>query len=267
MLPIIIFRGKQYEPEEFSSAQNYFATIEHRSKVKNFKHYGDLLIVPRYSCLPHYKEFENDIEDLGGKLVNSYNQHLWIANFDYYHELKEYTPETWENIAYCNYQGPFVVKGKTNSKKQGWNKTMFAPTKEKAIEIASSLYTDGLICNQDVIFRKYIPLKTFEIGINDLPFTNEWRIFFYKKEVVAYGYYWSNAENPEKAYITDDAWTLANKIATIASNFVNFFVLDIAETQEGKWILIEMNDGSCSGLSEINPNAFYQNLAKVLKKE
>ena len=46
----------------------------------------------------------------------------------------------------------------------------------------------------------------------------------------------------------------------------NFFVMDIARTAEGKWIIIELNDGQQSGLSNVDPEELYSNLAKALKK-
>jgi hypothetical protein len=36
--------------------------------------------------------------------------------------------------------------------------------------------------------------------------------------------------------------------------------MDIAKTQSGEWIVIELNDGQMSGLSENDPNVLYKNL-------
>jgi len=43
-----------------------------------------------------------------------------------------------------------------------------------------------------------------------------------------------------------------------------YFVVDVAETDSGDWILIELNDGTMSGISENNPDVLYCNLAAVL---
>jgi len=204
---------------------------------------------------------------MGSNLINSYQQHRWIADFEYYEHLKDYTPETWDDYTFSQAnEGKFIIKGRTNSRKYEWNKLMFASNKKQAMVIAGELMKDGLIGPQGVIYRKYIPLKTFEIGLNDLPFTNEFRFFFYKEHLLSHGYYWSSAEENviANASISSDGIDFARKIAKIASEHVNFFVLDIAEKEEGGWILIEVNDGQQSGLSENDPHVLYQNLIKFL---
>jgi len=262
MEPIILFRKGMESEGELEIARKYFRVTEHRTEC------CDHLVIPRYSALPYYRELEQDLKNLGCSPINSYEQHRWVADFDYYEDLKEFTPESWDEheFPYANHAGPFVVKGRTNSRKFEWNKLMFAPTKRDAVRIGADLCLDGLLGPQGVIYRKYVPLKTFEIGINGLPFTNEHRFFMLGKELLAHGYYWSCTENTELGLITPEAIEFAYKIAAIASQHVNFFALDIAETQSGEWILIEVNDGQMSGLSEINADVLYCNLSQALMR-
>lgn len=252
----VLFRRSREFEEEQRICQKYFRTLEQRTDCRN------QLVIARYSALPFYRELEIDLKNVGCQLINSHKEHTWIANFDYYEDLAEFTPESWDDFSfqYCKYEGPFIVKGRTNSRKFEWDKLMFAPTKKDAVRIAAELSGDGLIGPQGVIYRKYIPLRTFEVGLNGLPFTNEWRFFFLREQCLSYGYYWSSADDLSSMHISDEAITLANKIAKIASQHVTFFVLDMAETEAGDWVLIEVNDGQMSGLSENNPDVFYANL-------
>jgi len=261
MEPVVLFRKGYEQEEEFNIAKEYFRVVEYRSEIP-----ANSLVIPRYSALPFYKELEVDVTNLGSTLINSHIGHLWIADFDYYHDLKGYTPRSWteSEFAYCDEEGPFVLKGLTNSRKFRWNTHMFAETKRQAVAIGAELMQDPLISQQGIIYRKYIPLKTFEIGINGLPFTNEFRFFFYKETILAYGFYWSTMENLELGKISDEGIQLAKDVAKIASQHVDFFVLDVAEKQEGGWILIEINDGQMSGLSEINPHVLYSSLNETL---
>jgi len=265
-MPTILFRKSLSEEGELEVCRKYFHTIEQRSLIN-----PDSLIIGRYSVLPYYKELEQDITILGSDLINTYKQHKWIADFEYYNVLKKYTPETWyeQDFYKCDYSGPFVVKGKTNSRKLNWDTEMFATTKKDATKIAGILHNDGYIGSQDIIFRKYIPLKTYEIGIHNLPFTNEWRIFCYKDKILSRGYYWSCASEQtiDSATLYDAGENLIRELVKIASQYVNFYVLDVAQTQEGNWILIEINDGQMSGLSENNPDVLYKNLARVITEE
>jgi hypothetical protein len=45
----------------------------------------------------------------------------------------------------------------------------------------------------------------------------------------------------------------------------NAFVIDVGETKEGEWIVIELNAFEQSGLSENNPDILYSNLKTILK--
>jgi hypothetical protein len=143
---------------------------------------------------------------------------------------------------------------------------MFAPTKRDAIRLTGLLYQDSYIGTQDIIFRKYVPLKTFETGMYGLPFGNEWRFFCYKEDIVSYGYYWSCAsdEAKQKAKLDSQAMDLVSRLMPIVSKHANFYVLDIAETETGDWILIEINDGQMSGLSENDPEILYYHLNRLV---
>ena len=256
--PIILFRNNPDNKYEDHIASKYFNVEYLRTRCK------EKLVIGRYSVLPHYRELENDLAQLGSTLINNYEQHFWIANFEYHNILQQHAPKTWFD---CNFyqapEGQYVVKGKTNSLKQRWNKLMFAPTKRKAVEIASELMNDSLIGPQGVIYREYIPLETYEYGLYDIPYTNEWRFFYYKNNLLSYGYYWSCADKTDYQ-VDPQAVFLAQTLANIVSKYVNFFVLDLAKTLNGKWILIEINDGQMSGPSENNLDTLYRNLVDFL---
>jgi hypothetical protein len=140
---------------------------------------------------------------------------------------------------------------------------MFANNKKEATEIYFKLKEDSYLQNQDVIIREFEQLEVLEIGINDLPFTNEHRFFFNGTQLIDHGFYWTISE--QKKEVDQSGIDFAQQIANIISKKVNFFVVDIAKKENGDWILIEINDGSMSGLSEIDPFRFYDNLNKLWK--
>ncbi len=253
--PVILMRQRLAEPNEPVISSKYFPILGLRTECK------DNLVVGRYSCLPHYFELTCDLENLGSELINSYQQHRWIANFEWYKDLRLYTPETWFDYDFCGceWPGPFVVKGATNSKKLLWRNRMFARDKQEAVIIATKLQQDFVIGEQDIIYRRYVPLETFEIGLNDLPFANEWRAFCYRDKLLSIGYYWSMAEKVDYE-VPEEAVKLVYELMNIACNYATFYVLDVAKTVDGEWILIEVNDGQQSGLSENSPEELYRNL-------
>jgi hypothetical protein len=262
MNPLMLFRASLAEHGEMQIAKKYFNVVESRMFCSN------QLVVGRYSVLPFYGELENDLRICGGKLINSYEQHQWIANFGYYTQLKDYTFESWfdDDIYECKHPGPFVVKGKTNSKKMKWDTHMFAKDRDRALEIASDLFDDPLISSQGIVYRKYEPLRRLGTGLSGLPFTNEWRLFYYGKKLLSHGFYWTMADERPGEALPLKAFDFAQKVVDIASQYVNFFVVDIAEKADGSWVMVELNDGQMSGLSENNADVLYQNLKLALEK-
>lgn len=242
---------------EYEICKQYFDTVTCRTIIQPSK-----LVVGRYSVLPFYNELVKDIHNYHSELINSVYEHNYIANFDWYWDVTAYTPQSW--FDYDFYQAPnqaYVVKGRTNSRKQKWSTEMYASNKQNALEIANTLSGDSLIGKQGIVYRKYEELECFDYGLNGLPFANEWRIFCCQKQMLSCDYYWTISD-----YIPKDIpiglMDFAQHIANILSSKCTFFVLDIAKKKNGDWILIEVNDGQMSGCS--NPHKMYYSLKEYL---
>lgn len=260
MQPVILFRPDNDNRAELSIARRHLTVITQRTEA-----IAATITIGRYSVLPYYKELEKDLANRACVLVNSYREHAWVADFDYYEELQDFTFKTWHEREFyaCQDPGPFIVKGRTNSKKHQWNKKMFAKNKFDACAIAHELVCeDPLIAQQGVIFRKYVPLEQVGEGLNGLPYAYEFRLFYYKDILLTHGFYWSIAENTDHK-LDELGLIFAHKVANITKNYINFFVMDIARTKTGDWILVELNDAQMSGLSMCDPDELYSNLAKI----
>lgn len=242
-----------------------FTVIENRAKIQP----GDL-VIPRYSFLPFPRELEADTADLGAKLINSYRQHNYVADLkNWVYDLGELTFPTWDRLEVLPEDCAFVLKGATNSRKFDWDTLMYAPDKKSAIQIHSKLTEDGLIGSQDIYIRKYVPLKTYMVGIKGLPITNEFRFFIYRGKVLSAGYYWSShvdelESEPNPNEVPKD---FLNKVTSIVGNKIPFYVLDVAQTAENDWVVVELNDACMSGLSQNDPNTLYSNLFKAVSYE
>lgn len=264
MKKVMLWRKNYTTSDELLIAQKHFDVQESRVGLK------DCLVIPRYSLVPFPHELERDLKLQNSFMINSLMEHQYIASFDYYHDLKQYTPKTYFQLHEVpkDSNKQFVVKGKTNSRKQQWKSKMFANSFEELVPLYLDLANDPLLFEQGIIIREFEKLDNFGQGINGMDFANEWRFFFYKNTLLSYGYYWSIGEViPDKASLDPKALDLAHEIASIVSQNTNFFVLDLAKTIDGRWILIEMNDGCMSGLSENDPDELYSNLLKALEKD
>ena len=244
---------------------------------------NNLNLIGRYSVLPFYQELEDDLAFSKSKLIHDVWIHNYIAGFSGWHARAmavnpEHQPEAWGMSKFCR-QAPankkYVVKGATNSRKHSWNKKMFAANKNIALDIAAELSQDSLICDQPIIFKEYVPLETFEVGINDLPFVNEWRCFFLGEHLIASGFYWSIAEIAEKKQkegIPFEGLTLAMNMASEINKYFSyektpFLAIDVAKKKYSNgWIITDVNDGQMAGLSMINPSHFYKNLILTAEK-
>ncbi len=246
---------------ELEVASQYFTVYKTRAQIPK-----NSFVIPRYSSLPYYKELEFDLEFNNSKLVNSFREFQYIANFDYYEDLRDFTFKTWFSFAEIDDNGPFVLKGRTNSRKHRWSDLMYAQDKVAAIQVMMDLMRDETISSQGVIIRKYHELESLgKSTITGQNFANEWRFFYYKTTRLNYGYYWSiSPEAQEKASIDQLGLDFAEKCARIVAQKTNFFVLDIARTIDGNWILVEVNEGGCSGIDIENVDEMYRNLKLCL---
>lgn len=262
LTPVILMRPSLAEEQEFLIASKYLPTYKKRTEVPK-----NSLVVGRYSTLPFYKELEEDLAENGSKLINDYNQHLWIADLkEWYEDFKGLTPRTWTELSSLPEKGPFVLKGETNSKKFHWNTHMYAETRRQAIDVYNRLCQDSLIGQQKIYIREYVPLVKLAEGLNGLQVSEEYRFFILDGKILTGDYYWSSH--------VDDLTTIPSP-NNVPSDFLKevveriglkarFVVVDIAHKMDGGWTVIELNDGQQSGLSENKPDKLYSEIKKVL---
>jgi hypothetical protein len=265
----ILFRGSLTEEKELQAASKYFPIIDSRAKVSK----GDF-IIPRYSVVPFAKEFFDDMNYMGVKTINSYYQFQYIADLkNYIQDLSDLTFKTWlasDGLNHLPENRSFVLKGETNSKKFEWKEMMFAKDKKSVSEIHSRLLKDGIIGDQEIYVREYVPLKRFATSFKDLPITNEYRFFIVNKQVISSGYYWSNYYEDLLAQdynLSPDQVpkNFINQVIDRVGDNCNAYVIDVGQTENNDWVVIELNAFEQSGLSENDPDNLYRKLREVIK--
>lgn len=231
-----------------------FECVDLLSDIKS----GDF-VIPRYSLYPFVFDQYRELKSIGAKVINSYNQHIYIADLqNYVADLKELTPQTWDNLSDLPEGKSFILKGQTNSKKDYWNTHMYAVDKQAAIKVESNLMADGLIGGQKIYIREYIPLYTYMYGIGGIPITKEFRFFVANKQVITGAFYWGNyADEIEIPSIEEVPKEFLQEVISRIGDNCNFYAVDVAQTKEGNWIVVELNDGSQSGLSMNDPEKLY----------
>lgn len=263
MKPVVYIRGALAEEEERVAAAKHFHTVGHRGAVP-----PDSLVIARYSALPFYDELVDDLGESGSKLLNSKVQHDYTANLrNWYYDLGDVTPRTWFALDQIPKDGgPFVLKGATNSKKFLWDTCMYAEDYPAAVNVFANLCQDQHIGYQPIYVRQYVPLNRLLTGLNGLPISEEYRFFILDGEMVAGGFYWQSHVDDlhEIPRVENVPGNFLDDVIKAVGNKARFWVVDIARTEEGKWIVIELNDGQQSGLSTVDPDLFYGRLKEML---
>lgn len=252
------------DDKELLAAKKFFPCVSLLTDIKEYN-----LVINRYSVYPFPLDQEKEILNIGATPLNTHYQHRYIADLgNYVADLKGLTPKTWDKLSDTPEEGPFILKGETNSRKSNWKQDMFAANKKEASEVHSRLCGDTLIGQQKIYIREFIPLVTYTHGIGGIPITKEFRFFICDGEIISSGYYWQNyAEDLESIPNPKEVpQEFLNKIIEIVKPNISFFVVDVAQAQNGDWVVIELNDGSQAGLSCNDPEKLYSNLKMVLDK-
>jgi hypothetical protein len=268
MRPCVLFRKgcnshKEDEAEISAAESAWFTVLDGRTKIKE-----NDFVVPRYSAYPFVKELFDDIHYNKAVSINTYEQFDYIADLkNWVVDLKDMTPETWGDITKIPDDGPFILKGETNSRKGDWKTMMFAADKTEAIKVHNLLSKDGLIGQQHIYIRKFEEFVKFGDSIVGMPIANEFRFFIYDGKVLSGGFYWvnsweSNDPMPSPDCVDRDFLQAA---VDIVSKKSRAFVMDVAEKKSGGWTVVELNAFESSGLSDNDPAVLYSNLYNTIK--
>lgn len=87
---------------------------------------------------------------------------------------------------------------------------------------------------------------------NKIPASYEFRTFWWREQLVGSGRYWFEAAG---YHWTESEMQSALAIAQQAVSAINctFLVIDLAQTVDGDWVIIECNDGMESGYAGASP--------------
>jgi len=190
--------------------------------------------------------------------------------------IEEYTPKTvFQKIKTNNdldiliektkaFDGKAViVKDYVKSEKHYWNTACYVENsndiKKLTETIKNLIELRGNCFNEGIAIREYIELNSLvKHSKSGMPLSEEYRLFFYKNELLCIFNYWEegnyNLEKPK----TEEFEKIAKHIES------NFFAMDIAKDKNGKFIIIELGDGQVAGIPEnADKNIIYMNIKKA----
>ena len=192
-------------------------------------------------------------------LLNTLQEHLIAQEFDRaYPYLEGLTPKSVRLTSLADWQTvmetlelPVFVRGAVRSRKAAGLQACVATTKLELQLLIKQFLEVEYRSRGRVIVRKFVNLKHARFSKEGFPLGREYRVFVYKKTVLGFSYYWEG-EDPYKN-LTPDEEQLVLRLAIAASDRlgVPLLAVDIGQTENERWIVIEVNDGQFAGTSQI----------------
>lgn len=218
-----------------------------------------------------YRQFYQALMDRGYRLVSTPDQYAEVTYFpNYYPKVREASPEAvWTDTAdaYLAWSqsrklgdGPFVLKDHIKSAKHMWHEACFVPKgagREQFESIAEALRKEqGDSFNRGFVVKRYVPLRSRGPSPREYPMCEEYRLFFWRRKLLIASHYHNQTANPVD-------WT---PFEALAARFdAPFFTMDIALTEGGSWLIVDMGAGECSSLPpNLTATQFYSRLREVL---
>ena len=213
--------------------------------------------------VPAYEDYVTTYEILKKHKLNLVNTPDEFAKSEYFDRFYEVIKEDSFKSGIANnleeakqiaseLKYPLFMKGTIQSlKKFGWENCI-AHNEEEVENIFNKLKKETTYSLGKIILREYVELRYKELGGNGIPKAHEYRFMLLNNQIVGYSYYW-NGENPFQlestilAKICRQAINISKKLA------VPYISLDIAETSQGDWKVIEVGDGQFSDIRNLSP--------------
>ncbi|MEK6828834.1 MAG: ATP-grasp domain-containing protein [Nanoarchaeota archaeon] len=215
-----------------------------------------------------YEELFNKLKEKGYVLINTPEQykncHYFPSSYDYVKDLtskaifvKEWDESVLQNVSDFFGGKDFLMKDFVKSAKDvpglfrmsgGISGTELLKKVEEFVEHRGKLFSEGLV------FKEFVELKKYSDS------TNEWRIFYYENRLISCSQNSNlkpeSCKNPDPSFLKEIAFQIDS----------NFFTIDVAEKEDGGWMIIETGDGQVSGLSPgQNCLEFYAMMQEALK--
>lgn len=299
----LFFRYKTIFHEEHEIVKKYFEVVNCRSALMMTT--PKYPILSKYSTNSNYVEYCEDLKNFGLTPINSPTQFHWSSKVSHwYYDIENHTPKSWFNPftnphaiqILKNHNGPFFVRFDTKSKRELWKTHAYAEDFSALKDVCLKLGEDYKFENETLVIREFLRLKKFAVidkhchichgdpekwkicsacgyhtQFSGQPVVKEFRIHRLLKEELCRHFYWEPfQEEIENQYGKIDCNEIPSdwlkRITDIADSFSNFYAIDVAQLEDGSWIVIEINEGQHSGVHTDCLDEYYRRLKEVMEK-
>lgn len=233
---------------------------------------GEELCVLRVGAIDDYAAEFEDKRAMGLRLVNSPEEHLRASELEVWYPLiSDLTPRTmvFETLPgadeiEAHFAWPVFLKGSRQTSKH--NPELSVIQDRGHYERAAVQYRkDAILHWQKPVVRAFEPLAPAAGHVpGKIRPSVEYRSFWWFGECVGWGRYWYQVPPYDSAGI-DEGLALAK--AAAARLQVPFLVVDLAKTQDGRWIVIECNDAQESGYAGVAPLLLWRGVVSGISRQ
>lgn len=234
---------------------------------------SNVTAIARVGAPPDYDALFEELASQGILLINSPAQHRHGSELPHWYPLiDELTPKSaWFDepppaSAFEDTLGwPVFVKGARQTSRHDPQKSIARDPAQYA-QLVEDYQRDEILSWQRCVVRQFVKLRGVpcSTAIKIRP-SFEFRTFWWQKQFVGGGPYWSEAARY--------SWTEREReecvvIAREAAERIDcpFLVVDMAQTMEGEWIVIECNDGQESGYAGVSPLGMWNEVIRLARE-
>ena len=223
--------------------------------------------VARTGAIPNYPEFFDQCQVMGIQLVHSPEDHERCSTLPAWYPLIERdTPRSrWyrEIPAFSEIESEFTlpvfIKGARQTSKHKASASIVRSRSEYELAVAH-FGSDPILHWQEFVCREFADLRPVAGGAQGkVPASFEFRTFWWKGELVGAGRYWLDAV-PYDWSAAERSSALEVARRTVTAVGCTFLVVDLAQRTDGRWIVIECNDGMESGYAGAPPIRIWQGI-------
>jgi ATP-grasp domain, R2K clade family 3 len=221
--------------------------------------------VARIGAIPDYPEFFDQCQTLGFQLVHSPGDHERCSTLPAWYPLIESdTPRSrwYREIpalpeVESDFTLPVFIKGARQTSKHKASASIVRSRSDYELAVAH-FRSDPILHWQEFVCREFADLRPVAGGAQGkVPASFEFRTFWWKRELVGAGRYWLDAVAYDwSASERSDALEVARRAVNAVD--CTFLVVDLAQRTDGRWIVIECNDGMESGYAGASPIGIWQ---------
>lgn len=230
-------------------------------------------LICRVGAFDDYEKSYLEFEENGFSLVNTVAEHFRASELSLWYPLIEkYTPRSkWYNeipdVAEIEqeFSYPVFIKGSRQTAKHKESLSV-AKNREQCLSILKEYKLNPILHWQQLVCREFVKLMPVVAAKTEkITPSFEFRSFWYKGSLVGVGHYWSEFVKYNWSKDQEfEALALAREVSSIVD--VPFLVIDLALTEDGKWIVIECNDGQESGYAGIEAISLWKNIIEIERK-